>query len=384
MAIVQCVRVRIVRLANFVTPSSGGLRTTLRALGEGYVAAGHEPVLVVPGDRANDESTPAGRVITVRGARVPLAGDYRVMLGRHRLTALLNDLKPDRLEVSDRFTLRWTGKWARSRSIPAMMVSHESLHGLLGVAGLPGAARRWATDRLNARTAHQYDTVLCTTAWAAAEFDRLGVDNVVRVPLGVDLELFHPRRRDPALRRRYARPEQVLLVHCGRLSVEKRPGRSVDALASLRSAGVDAVLVIAGDGPLRDRLTRRAAGLPVHFLNFVADKVALASLLATADIVVAPGPIETFGLAALEAMACGTPVVVDGASALPEVVGDGGVAVHGEGPAFADAITDLLGRPTQTRRSAARRRAEQFGWHTSVDGFLAAHGATHKDRAEVA
>jgi alpha-1,6-mannosyltransferase len=158
----------------------------------------------------------------------------------------------------------------------------------------------------------------------------------------------------------------------------------VDALASLRSAGVDAVLVVAGDGPLRDRLTRRAAGLPVHFLNFVADKVALAALLASADVVVAPGPIETFGLAALEAMACGTPVVVDGASALPEVVGDGGVAVQGEGSAFAAAITDLLGRPPQTRSNAARRRAEQFSWHTSVAGFLAAHGATDKDRAKAA
>ncbi len=53
---------RIVRLANFVTPRSGGLRTALQALGEGYAVAGHEPVLVVPGERADDQYTavPAG------------------------------------------------------------------------------------------------------------------------------------------------------------------------------------------------------------------------------------------------------------------------------------------------------------------------------------
>lgn len=375
---------RIVRLANFVHPRSGGLRTALRALGEGYVAAGHEPVLIVPGERAADEQTPAGRVITIRGTAVPFLGGYRVVLGRRRIARLLDDLAPDRLEVSDRFTLRWTGAWARRRSIPAVMVSHESLYGLLGVVGLGGAPRRWLADRLNARTAAQYGTVVCTTAWAAEEFERLGRGTVVRVPLGVDLDFFHPGRRDPALRSRYATPDQVLIVHCGRLSPEKRPDRSIDALAALRSTGVDAVLVVAGDGPLRAALTTRSAGLPVRFVDFISDKDTLAALLASADVVVAPGPIETFGLAALEAMACGTPVVVDAASALPEVVGVagvadegvGGVAVRGEGAAFAAGVTALLAVVEPARRQAARHRAERYGWPTSVAGFLAAHRAS--------
>src|SRR5258705_6941968 len=115
---------RIVRLANFVTLSSGGLRTALRALGEGYRAAGHEAVLIVPGERASDEHTPTGRVITVPGTRVPWAGGYRVMLGRRRLAALLERLAPDRLQVSHRPTLRGPGNWAPATSIPAMMVSH--------------------------------------------------------------------------------------------------------------------------------------------------------------------------------------------------------------------------------------------------------------------
>jgi alpha-1,6-mannosyltransferase len=58
---------RIVRLANFITPYSGGLRTALRELGAGYAAAGHEPVLVMPGAADDDEQTPQGRVITLRG-----------------------------------------------------------------------------------------------------------------------------------------------------------------------------------------------------------------------------------------------------------------------------------------------------------------------------
>lgn len=362
----------IVRLANFVMPRSGGLRTALRALGEGYLAAGHHPVLVVPGARADDEETPSGRVVTLPGPVVPGTGGYRVLLGRRRLGALLDALAPDRLEVSDRFTLRWTARWAREHGVPAVMVSHESLTGLLGVAGLPEPARRRLADRLNARTVAAHTAVICTTAWAAEEFRRIGANNLAEVPLGVDLDLFHPQRRAVELRARYAEPHQVLLVHCGRLSTEKRPDRSVEALRALRSGGVDAVLVVAGDGPLRGRLVARAAGLPVRFTDFVSDRASVAALLATADAVLAPGPIETFGLAALEALACGTPVVVDAASALPEVIGTAGVATHGDD--LASGVRAVLARPEAARRAAARARAERFGWSTSVNGFLAAHG----------
>ncbi|MFF5233975.1 glycosyltransferase [Dactylosporangium sp. NPDC000521] len=361
---------RIVRLANFVMPRSGGLRTALRALGEGYVAAGHESILIVPGEEHSDVSDAQGRVITLPGPVVPGTGGYRVLIHRRRLAKLLDRLQPDRLEVSDRFTLRWTGRWARDRGIPAVMVSHESLAGLLRFAGPVGAA---CADLLNARSHRAYDQILCTTAWAAAEFDRIGAGNLVRVPLGVDLGLFHPSRASPALRAQFVAPGQVLLVHCGRLSAEKRPERSVEALIALRARGVDAVLVVAGDGPLRPRLQELAEGHAVHavhFMQFVADRTAVASLLATADVVLAPGPIETFGLAALEALACGTPVVVSSASALPEVIGDAGAAVLSD---FAAGVLEVLARPADERRRAARDRAERYSWPAAVAGFLAVH-----------
>jgi alpha-1,6-mannosyltransferase len=104
---------RIVRLANFVAPHSGGLRTSLRELGAGYLAAGHEPVLIIPGEAEGDEQTGQGRVITLRGVRVPFTGGYRVLLRRRQLADLLRRLRPDALEVSDRTTLRWTARWAR-------------------------------------------------------------------------------------------------------------------------------------------------------------------------------------------------------------------------------------------------------------------------------
>jgi alpha-1,6-mannosyltransferase len=371
---------RIVRLANFVTPVSGGLRTALAHLGAGYLAAGHEPVLVVPGPSRSaptERDTGQGRVITMPGRVVPGTGGYRVLLDRPALAELLAELRPDRLEVSDRSTLRWTGDWAGRHGVPAAMVSHESLDGLLRTWGLSEGLARRTSDRLNAATARDFQAVICTTAWAAAEFHRIGARNVVRAPLGVDLRLRHPRYRSAAARAHYARPEEVLMVLCSRLSSEKRPERALDALAELRGRGVPAVLAVAGEGPLRRRLAARIEReqLPVHLLGHLASAEALATLLASADIALAPGPIETFGLAALEALACGTPVAVSTSSALPQIVGAAGAVAADTGPGFADAVQQLLARPEAVRRAAARARAERYGWDQAVGCFLGAHRA---------
>ena len=363
---------RIVRLANFVSARSSGLRTALRYLGEGYQQAGHEAILIVPGRRASDEMTEQGRVITLPGTVLPRTGGNRVLAGRREISRLLEQLEPDRIEVSDRSTLRWTGKWARERGVGSMMVSHESLAGLLGVWGMP--AREVLADRLNRATAEMYDQIVCTTAFAATEFRRLGVPNLVEVPLGVDLGMYRPSAADPMVRARYARPDEILVVYCSRLSADKRPELAVDTIAAMRAMKEPAVLAVAGDGSRRAALAYRAARLPVRFAGHVSDRAAVAALLASADVLVAPGPVETFGLAALEALACGTPVVVNQASALPEVVGEAGVAVPGTPEGFAEGVRRLMARPEDERRAAARARAELFGWPQAVEGFLRAHG----------
>ncbi|GAA1390492.1 glycosyltransferase family 1 protein [Kitasatospora putterlickiae] len=294
------------------------------------------------------------------------------------MAAELERLAPDRLEVSDRTTLRWTGAWARRHGVRSAMVSHESAVGVLRTWGVPGPAADAAANRLNGRTARSYDTVICTTDWAAAEFRRLGVRNLARAPLGVDLTALRPPAADRAAERaRYADPGQVLLALCSRLSTEKRPALALDALAALRSTGVDAVLAVAGAGPLRSRLADRVARdrLPVRLLGHLAGPEAVAGLLGCADVVLAPGPVETFGLAALEALACGTPVAVNRGSALPELVGTAGVTAEPTGAGFAEAVRELLARPEPARRAAARAQAERYGWPTAVTAFLAAHGA---------
>ena len=154
---------RIVRLANYVAPHSGGLRTSLRELGAGYLAAGHDPVLIIPGEQDSDEQTPQGRVITLSGPRLPFTGGYRALLRKRGWPPCSASCGRDTLEVSDRTTLRWTGRWAREHGVPAVMISHESLTALtrLAVPGLDlpalvpvrSRAGRWPTRSTGARPA---------------------------------------------------------------------------------------------------------------------------------------------------------------------------------------------------------------------------------------
>ena len=250
--------VRIVQLANFYGPRSGGLRTALNQLGAGYRERGHEVVLIVPGDRRAEETLPSGVTrITLPAPRLPYTAGYRAADPR-RVADVLAALRPDAIEVSDRLTLRGFGRWARRRDVASVMISHERLDRLLGQM-LPGPVARRLADVANRHSAADYDTIVCTTDFARREFLRIDAPNVSLVPLGVDLDLFAPHRRDSLLRSRLAGSD-LLLVHCGRLSVEKRVDRSIGAVAALTRAGVRVRLVVAGDGPRRASLQRRAAG----------------------------------------------------------------------------------------------------------------------------
>ena len=367
---------RIVQVANFYGPRSGGIRTTMHHLGRGYVDLGHDSVLIVPGARDGEEMTPYGRVITMAAPSIPGTGGYRVITDVDRVCTVLDEVAPDRIEVSDRASLRAIGWWARASGIPAVMWAHERLDGVIRTF-FPGPwPARAMADRWNAATAARFDRVVCSTSYAREEFDRIGWTDVEQVPLGVDLERFTPSRRDEDLRATLLAGDDLLLVLCSRLSKEKVPERAVEVLHHLVSRGVRARLVVAGGGPMADRLAANASArdLPVTFLGHLTEREDLAGLLASADLVLAPGPIETFGLAALEALASGTPVVASRSGALREIIaGDAGRLAADSVPAFADAIEDLLSVPETRRRSVARSRAERFPWSETVDAMVSVH-----------
>ena len=366
---------RIAQVANFVAPHSGGIRTVLHHLATGYHRSGHEVVQVVPGVARRRVPEAWGYREELAGRPIPRTG-YRV-LHPAPVRRLLAALTPDRIEVHDRLTLRGLGRWAAGRGVPALVVSHERLD-RWAAQWLPAPVLRTRAagaliDRSNAALAGSFATVVCTTGWAAAEFGRLPGVSVRIVPLGVDPAGFGPDRFDPRLRPPGGEP---LLVMASRLSREKRPDLALRTVETLAGRGIPARLVVLGDGPMRADLAALAAerGLPVRFLGH-RPPPEVAGWLATADVAIAPGPVETFCLAAVEALASGTPVVGNAASAIADVIGPAGLIADGTPDAFADAVEKLLHRSEFGRRAAARARAAHFGWAATVRDMLQIHEA---------
>lgn len=369
----------IAHLANFFTPTSGGLRTAINALATEYVRAGHRVHILVPGER--EETHGRGRVVQhhLPSVRIPSSGGYRLILRREPVRRLLDEIAPDAVELSDRTTLLHAADWAARAGVPATLIAHERVDGVIS-AFAPGIPRRALADRMNRTAAARVSAVVCTTQYAATEFERIGVA-AHRVPLGVDLRMFEPSRRAPWLRRQFTEP--VLLVLASRLSREKRPEFAVDVLDACLAVGLGCRLVVMGQGPLTGAMVRASKGRPMTVLGHVSSRTEVAQVLASADVVLAPGPIETFGLAALEALACGTPVVCHRDSAIPEIVGrEAGFAAPLNAHIWAGLVHDVVSG-AEGMRDAARRRAELYPWRRSAAAMLEISGLDASALAEV-
>ena len=216
------------------------------------------------------------------------------------------------------------------------------------------------------------DAVTAPSAWlAAATFERLRVPASVQidvVPNFVDAERFRPAERPPR--------EVPVLAHVSNFRPVKRVGDVLAVFAAVRAAR-PARLRLIGDGPDRAPLQAEVAarGLAPD-VEFLGEQVDLPAVLQEADLFLLPSETESFGLVALEAMACGLPVVASAVGGLPEVIADGETGYlcpMGDVGAMAAAARRLLDDASGRARlgASARRRAEtQFQLDPAVDRYV--------------
>ena len=182
-----------------------------------------------------------------------------------------------------------------------------------------------------------------------------GVRDVRVLGRGVDVALFNPRFRSPAVRQALLQPdEECMFLYVGRLSSEK----NIDSLASMIATVPRARLVVVGDSPKRAQLERRFRGLPATFLDARFDRE-LATLYASADVFSFPSLTETFGQVVQEAMASGLAVLAYRAGGVQDLFRH-----EEEGNLCAPAMTGNGFRPRECSQAARR----------CVRGWVPTHG----------
>ncbi|MGH7611889.1 MAG: glycosyltransferase [Candidatus Dormibacteria bacterium] len=281
---------------------------------------------------------------------------------------------------------------SREFGLPWLHTAHTlaAVKGEYGFDG-DGPERALAERRVVAAGAR----LVANTSWEAHALHRYygaSPGQVVVAPPGVDLVRFQPRDAS-RLKRRLGLDGRRVVMFAGRLEPLKGPDTLLDAFAELvkrELPGEPIHLMLVGDVSSDGALVGQRAELSAHVDRLgLAPRVCflgaqpqdrLALLYSLSEVVVVPSHTESFGLVALEAQACGIPVVAAAVGGLRDVVADErtGFLVAERSPlAYADAVERVLMVPEEARermRRAAWSRAQGFSWERTVDTLLPEYG----------
>jgi len=306
-------------ITQFYSETSGGIKTYLEAKGNYIAGSGKwKQVMIVPYKDDVIDEMPGRTVYKLKAYPFPWNRQYRLILNPAKCCRLLIKEKPDIIEVGSPDMLSWIAiRYAKKHDIPCIGFYHSDY---------PDTYFQFATKR------DRFKRLATFPHWLAWEYTKLlynkfevtlvassglkekllknGIRNAHLVPLGVDTNIFTPDKKNSSLIKNLGLERGLSTVlYIGRLSNDKCFGLFVDSVKALWVYRKTNCL-IAGEGPLRGLALRFQKEFPEHvrYLGYVSKEM-VAMLYASSDVLLLPSKHETFGLAALEGLASGIPVV---------------------------------------------------------------------------
>jgi len=387
------VRILFASLTPF--PRTGGQTTFLVQISHELRGMGHEVDVVSPSQLPESWMTLADRFSAV--VRV-VARSWLWFFVRLRLMAMFLRLhmitrrlwnRIDVIDAQDPPSVMALSRGARKRGIPLVLTLHGYYHFESNLGSIP-AGSFWSRRlvRLERRACAKASKIVAVDTRLRDYVLRMGIagEKVIVRANSVDCNTFQPADKDmrAAVRQRMGLRPDVKAICCARRFVEKCGVTfAIQAMKSLRDRGVDALLLIAGSGPLEEKLKSQVSDLNIsEIVRFLGDvpRKGMTDLLHACDAAVVPSvtigdEVEATSFSALEAMASGLPVVASNIGGLKDLIRDGvtGILVPERDPsALTEGIIAALGPKGAIMGGAARKEVlARFSLGTGAGDTLA-------------
>jgi len=365
--------VKIAIFTETFLPKIDGVVTILCQVLERLQAKGHQVLLFGPPGGPKEHA--GAEIVGVGGPRFPLYPELRINIPRRFVWEKIKAFQPDLVHIVSPFFLGPFGfSYARRLNVPILASFHTHVPSYVRYYG--GAFVEpivWSY----LRTLHnQADVNLCPSTETLRDLRSHGFERVRWWQRGIDTRRFTPGPRDMALRARLTdgNPDELLVLYVGRHSPEKRLNLIRDPLA-----GVPGVrLTMVGGGPSHEQLKRHFRGTRTTFPGFLRGEE-LVDAYRAADVFLFPSTTETFGLVALEAMACGVPVIAANTGGVLDIIRDGenGLLFNPERPAEIGALVRRLQQQPALRERLAEQglqHARSRSWQSTMDQLIDYYG----------
>jgi glycosyltransferase involved in cell wall biosynthesis len=358
-------------------PKLDGVVTILCQVLERLQARGHQVLLFGPPGGPAEYA--GAEIVGVGGPRFPLYPELRINIPRRFVWEKIKAFQPDLVHIVSPFFLGPFGfSYARRLGVPILASFHTHVPNYVRHYG--GAFVEpvvWAYLRA---MHNQADVNLCPSTETLRDLRSHGFERVRWWQRGIDTRRFTPGPREQAMRERLSggNPDELLVLYVGRHSPEKRLELVREPLASV--PGVRLAMV--GGGPSHEGLKKHFRGTPTTFPGFMRGEE-LVNAYRAADVFLFPSTTETFGLVALEAMACRVPVIAANTGGVLDIIKDGenGLLFDPARPAEIGGLVRRLKEQPQLRERLAEnglQHARSRSWQATMDQLIDYYGVARR------
>jgi glycosyltransferase involved in cell wall biosynthesis len=360
--------VRIAFFTETFLPATDGVVTRLCYTFDELAGMGDDMLVVAPRYPDGGPDSYAGAPIyRVPGVPFPPYPRIKLSSAHPGVGRVLGRFRPELVHAVNPFILGPSGiYYARRLGVPLVASYHTNVAAYARYYNLNflSDAARWWTRQLHNRA----EINLCTSEAALDYLLEEGIKRVRLWPQGVDAQRFRPDKASERWRERLSggHTSDRILLYVGRLAPEKGIERLKAILREVRGTR----LAIVGDGPARRSLEREFAGTPTVFTGLLQGED-LAAAYASADAFLFPSTTDTLGLAMIEALASGLPIVAARSGASQEVLSEGENGLFykpNSAPALVAAVRRLFSAEAfrEALARGARAAAEERDWGTSA------------------